>query len=399
MIDGVKIAFYCVRMEEILSSLNILISERKIDGTGILRWSKATHRHLHFKIYPNGRVEIKGSLHKYWKLENHSDFSFQELRECILDLCQNFKINPLQARINNLEFAVNIRPSYNPFSFCDHVIGYLDGLKPFKEMDDCIPVIGFMCQRSEYTVKVYDKGLQYKDELKQIYDKSFNVLRFEKAVNRMRSIQQAGIKNLSDLTERAKIEKLGQILNKTFADLIIGDQINIDDLPPKELAIYNRCNNVKAWGKMKRWERVRFKPEFRRIIDTYGKNQWIAPTAKMIDEKWRMLLVINSQTTNVLPATINPVKKNDCKRSPAFVKAGECNTLTSHSQRFCKTCGRDISSQSLKSVFCSAKFVGEQQAHQCRNADSNPRNNFRNREKKFYGGAKLNLFEVNQLLQ
>ncbi len=403
VIDGIKIAFRCLTMEEILASLGIGIDERKVDGSGILKWSKAKHRRLHFTIYPGGRVEIAGSLHKYWKDENYSDFSFHELCECISDLDQKFNINPLQAQIHNLEFGVNISPSFNPFTFCDNIIGYLDGKKTFREMDEEEPVIGFKCERYEYAVKIYDKGLQYQ--------KAVNILRFEQAVTRMRAIHATGIKTLLNLTERAKIESLGPILNQTFADLIIADRVNTAELSKRDLAIYHRGNNSKTWGKMERWERARLKPEFRRIIDTYGGNKWISPTAKMIDEKWRMLLVINSQTANVLtgvkeniqkvnianvlPDFLNPVEVIDCKRSPSLDNVGECNT-PAHPQRFCQSCGRDISQQKKSSVFCSAKYVGEKQAKKCRNTDSNPRNHLIDRDQKRYGAGD-NLFDVDGL--
>jgi hypothetical protein len=42
--------------------------------------------------------------------------------------------------------------------------------------------------------------------------------------------------------------------------------------------------------------------------------------------------------------------------------------------KYCKTCGRVISNPMPRQKFCSPKEVGEQAAHKCRNADSNPRN-------------------------
>ena len=367
MIDGVKIVFFNKFFEDVLASLGIEISDRKTDGGGTLKCCKATHHNLHITIYPSGRIEIAGSLHKYWKRENHSDFSFKELCECISDLCQKFNIDPLEARVHNLEFGVNVSPLFNPFEFCDNVIAYWDGKRPFKEMDEGETVIGFTCERTEYDIKIYDKGRQYKKEV--------NILRFE---------------------QRAKIEMLGHILNKTFANLIIADIVDTTQLSKKDLEIYRRCNNSKEWGKMERWERVRLKKEFKLIIDTYGKNQWIDPTAKMIDEKWRMLLVLNTQTANVLTNSLNPIQIDDCKRSHHFGKVGECSTPPA-TQRFCKTCGRDISDQKGNSRFCSARLVGEKQAHKCRNMDSNKRNNFLNREKKMYGDQLL--FEVKTLLR
>ena len=324
VIDGVKIMFLCVMMEEILSSLGISIYERKIDGTGILKWSKAKHEHLTFILYPAGRVIIEGSLHKYWKGNNSSDFSFVELCECISDICQRFHI-PLNAKLQNVEAAVNISTLCNPFDFCNNVIAYLDGKKPFKDMDEGEPVIGFECERTEYTVKIYDKGLQCGKH---------NILRFELSANKMRAVQAASIKTLSDLTERTKIEMLGVILNETFSDLIISDNVNPADLSQRELQIYNRGINPKEWGKMPRWERTRFKKQFRRIIETYGRKQWIAPIAKMIDEKWKELLGTNSQNANVLSDLLSESEKKDCKRSPHFVKEGERSTLD-FPQRFC----------------------------------------------------------------
>ena len=60
-----------------------------------------------------------------------------------------------------------------------------------------------------------------------------------------------------------------------------------------------------------------------------------------------------------------------------------CNLLLSKytgkplQDRACKSCGKDISNQNPRSVFCSSKFVGEAAAHQCRNRNSNPRNNLK----------------------
>ncbi|MDP2386997.1 MAG: hypothetical protein Q8M29_11535 [Bacteroidota bacterium] len=46
-------------------------------------------------------------------------------------------------------------------------------------------------------------------------------------------------------------------------------------------------------------------------------------------------------------------------------------------KRECLSCGRDITNQKGNSMFCGAKYVGEKQAHQCRNQNSNQRNNFK----------------------
>jgi hypothetical protein len=50
--------------------------------------------------------------------------------------------------------------------------------------------------------------------------------------------------------------------------------------------------------------------------------------------------------------------------------------------RYCRSCGKDITNQHKGSLFCSKKYVGERAAKQCRNSNSNPRNNRRRKIEK-----------------
>ena len=58
-------------------------------------------------------------------------------------------------------------------------------------------------------------------------------------------------------------------------------------------------------------------------------------------------------------------------------KTDTLDILDTIKKRVCITCGRDISHQHPKSKYCSAKYVGYEAAHRCRNAASNPHNNRR----------------------
>ena len=53
------------------------------------------------------------------------------------------------------------------------------------------------------------------------------------------------------------------------------------------------------------------------------------------------------------------------------------NTTTTTKENVirCAGCGAIINNPRKGQRFCSAKVVGEKSAHQCRNRDSNPRNN------------------------
>ncbi len=61
--------------------------------------------------------------------------------------------------------------------------------------------------------------------------------------------------------------------------------------------------------------------------------------------------------------------------------------------RYCSTCGRDITDQKKGSVFCSEKLYGKQ-AKKSRNKNSNPKNNYKLEEQNLYSGVLL--FSVNE---
>jgi hypothetical protein len=63
--------------------------------------------------------------------------------------------------------------------------------------------------------------------------------------------------------------------------------------------------------------------------------------------------------------------------------------------RLCVSCGKPLHREQKEgSKFCSAKFVGYEPAHKCRNADSNRRNNLKRKMEKI--NKKGVLFDVTQ---
>jgi hypothetical protein len=294
--------------DEFYTEVYVLTGEvKEVNKRGQKRGVKYVldYRELTVTIIALKYIEITGSLHKYWtaKLvtegnktiwigQNYSDFTFRDLCKCIERLTQIFNLAAFQVHLHVLEVAVNITPSFNPFEFCSHVIA--SGKKPFKEMELRVnqSPVGFECNRQHYKVKIYDKG---KKE-----NRNENILRFEVRTNKMLFISYTGIEFFSDLANKQNLEKIGAILVEQFEGLIITDLLDTSQLTPKELKIYHKCSNPKMWEKLPAWERCRLKPQFRKIIKAYGKNQWVEPTAKLIADKWQMLLSINSETANVL---------------------------------------------------------------------------------------------------
>lgn len=282
MIDGVKICFRSKTIIDRLNCLDVEVFSKFSNKTGEEIMRTAEFRHLKIVIYPSGTVVIRGSLHKYLKDENYSDFSHTELIKCINDLSEKLGFNPAEAQIQNLEFGVNINTLFNPFAFCESVIVHRQ--LPFNKFQSRGMQIGFQCERSQYSLKVYDKGKQY--------IKHENRLRFEIKTYKMAIIRKTGITTLADLFNKKSLALLGIILQNVYDELIIADQVVETKLTKNEKRIYNACINPKNWEKFNRNDRYNKRKLFNNIVEKHGTNQWKKTVARMLDEKWRMLSVL-----------------------------------------------------------------------------------------------------------
>jgi hypothetical protein len=104
-------------------------------------------------------------------------------------------------------------------------------------------------------------------------------------------------------------------------------------------------------------------------VAKYGKS-WHPFIRELILDEWKNLFknYPNLPTGEILILPEFTIKING--------KNGE--TPLTDNKRYCLSCGKELhQEQKPGSKFCSSKFVGEKSAHQCRNNDSNQRNNFK----------------------
>jgi len=285
MICGVKIEIYSELLcKELLNNPLLKFLTPVEEKTGEIHFPKRTvYNYLHFSIYQSNRIEIRGSLHKYWRGENFSDFTFSELNKCLNDLQEKFKIELTEARISNIEFGVNVSPLFNPYEFCENLIAYKG--EPFQRMRvrNGKPNIGFECGLNQYSVKIYDKAKQYL--------KTENILRVEIPVCRMAYLSEVRIKTLADLKEKPILKALGNVLLECYSNVVLNDNsVKRGRLTANEKRIYGLCSNPKEWERFNRKQRYKRKKQFERIVSKYGKQNWKEITAKMISDKWGMLL-------------------------------------------------------------------------------------------------------------
>lgn len=399
MIDGVKISFLSNTIETDLNKLGVDIYANVNTLSGeVCKHKKVTYKNLFIKIYATGTVVINGSLHKYWKGENFTDFTFSDLVDCINDLSRVFNFNPSEAHLRNLEFGVNVSPIFNPFDFCRDVIAYKnEGFSRLTTKGGNKLNIGFKIEQQRYALKIYDKGKQYNLDT--------NILRYEVRANKMEYLKRTGVRYLSDLLDIEKIKNLGAILFQTYSDLIIVEKVNTSAMSSNEERIFALCKNPKEWERFNPKQRCKYKKQFEDIINWNGTTHRKKNVAQLIEHKWAMLLNLRTQKsgndlTDLILKSGNDL--TDLKNTERECFNRSDNQLTNffevRENRVCKTCGRDISTQKKGSLFCSETIYGAE-AKRCRNLNSNPRNNFMNRERRLYGGVNLNLFEVNQFLK
>jgi len=284
MIDYVKIRINNkIFANEILNNSFLQFFTPTDHKTGEYTTSKtAKYKGMEFIVYESGRVIIRGSLHKFHNrgLHNYNDFSFIKLIEVLKEMEAKFNLNPMEAYLENVEFGVNVNPTFNPTQFYQNVIAYKR--QSFNRMRGNNQ-IGIDCYFQQYGVKIYDKGKQY--------HRKENILRIENKCLKMAFLKQFGVVRLSDIADKTKLEKLGGLLLNTFSKVIVNDSgIDSSLLTANELKIYIQCSNPKEWEKFNRKQRHKKVIQFERIIQKYGAQNWKHQTCELIHEKWNTLL-------------------------------------------------------------------------------------------------------------
>jgi hypothetical protein len=231
--------------------------------TGLLKDKLAAeYNGLTFTIYnheSNTRpltTWLTGSIHKYYsflmgvngpnqyndylkaKGYNGNQFNYSMFIEAIESIENSFCVSFDNSALHHLEYGVNFSTSYETSKVLDGCI--LHGAKEFNSERSRFKYIQ-RAEKENYTVKVYDKGLQYGE-----FDP---LVRFEKKVNKMIQIKDFGINNLGALRDLEKWSLLNNDLLKCWDTVLFVDQlININELTNKEKLRLKDYNNAKYWN-------------------------------------------------------------------------------------------------------------------------------------------------------
>lgn len=367
MFCGIKLVIHdpgmAGRVERLQPDTARLVVDPK---TGELVKSTADLHGLRIVSHVGGRNELRGSLHYYANRGQHNADQFTHGRLCrtIEALSDLLEFNPASAKIEQLEAGVNLCLSANPLP---QLIAYK------SQPPDVRTFRGHGHERrwdwSEYYLKAYDKQLQYALPEPE--------LRWEFGTHKMRFLARNGlrIETLADLKDPRRVEGFGPLLADLFADLTFDDLRDLDRLTNAERRFYERAATFQFWEAITDPERRRYaRPRFDAIRVNYGADERERIT-EQIRQTWQDLLTAPGENSHVFT---HPDKLGIPVFSPFkyIVNSWEYATpsiapAVLPPRRVCRTCGADISDRKPEAVFCPQK--------QCRNTDSNPRNNLRRR--------------------
>lgn len=381
------------RVSTTTGEINPLNRERKKSKFPPKIQQKADLSGMTISVTNGIHINLQGSIHEYFHGNNSGDFTFSEVEKAIENICSALNIDSGLTPLHNLEFGVNVVLPFPVVTFLDSIYSY-KGQRPERiAYSGKGLMIKFFLK--QYELKLYDKGIQR--------GLNENILRVEIKVRRMQYLQAKGlpIKTLNDLLNDCSHSKLKGLLLTSISSLIIGERkVNRDNMTSNEKRISKECSNPFYWFDL--WEnnptlyRKRL-TRFKEINNKYGRLRIQSTVSSLVGQKWDELTLKSSTdiTGVIIESTSAKFQQNSTSSTDITLQIiGNIRTLPI--QRQCKSCGRDISLQHQRSVFCSERIFGSD-GKKCRNWDSNHRNNFMKRESRIK--EKGLLFDTGPLLK
>jgi len=350
MIDYTKVNCLPVSVGRILSHELLTFSMSNVATTGEIlnRAQVARYGNMEF-VVKGGNVKLKGSYHKHANGgKNYSDFTFSSIQRVINELATTFQFAPSDANYNFIEVGVNINVQTDPTRLIKNFLLYKQ--KEFETLLVSGTGYGRQCRLQQFTIKVYDKSLQY--------GLSNHIMRFEVKVTRMEFLKRYGIYNLSmdDLRKPEVYPHLLKMLLDVFSQILIFNpdfQIDsIQDTKDWELALQGKYPEY--WKELSRQRKC---DHIKRFTELTGVNHIKSQLAEKIAAKWNELFdadkIARPQDKG---SQVDSVKLTAfCNRIKLIKKGitGQNNTTINCYSSVCRITGLDISMQQKDSHLLS----------------------------------------------
>lgn len=340
-----------------------------------------TIKGLRIRPIKDNFYSVRGSLHKFKNegLHNADDYTLSDFKITLNQLFEEMDLNPDFAPLNGFEFGVNIKLPTNPNNALNRLILQKtetgNRQKGYKEFES-----------NNHSFKFYNKSGLTKTEPY----KSGNILRIEVKVKKMeflRKQKKIYLTRISDLLDVAVWEQLEQILIETINDCLIIDfsANEIKKLSNENQILYMKYTNPLFWERLyietrqNRNKYIRERAKCDVFINQHSKSALKTDIINLIKEKCaelRDILKANEvvkewDKLTTIEATNKPEKWDKLTRKYEV----KMSQPIQNNETQCKGCGRIIQNPRKGQKYCSAKEIGYDEAHKCRNNDSNIRNN------------------------
>lgn len=382
MIDGLKCS--CVGLNVDLWKnnpyLNFELSVSESTGEILTQRREAKVKNLCFVLSPTSgggfSCSFNGSLHKYSSIDgsNHDDFIYSDLTKILDNLTNDYSIELNHTSIHSLEVGVNIELDYSPEIVFKKAICHKG--KPFERLDSRNKRFGIKCTHTDYAIKLYDKGYQYKINGKYI-------LRYEIKMFRQRMLQPFGIYTLSDLKDVEKVTPLICLLLERLNEIVFFDySFKPKGLSNSKLLSWQQYSNARYWESLNRNNYYKARKKLAELTQKYNCIDWGKIIAKKVLDKWIDLAELKQKNRRHFPQFIESLK---AQKQATFsnleymlenVTEGDVKKRIKKESKKevgnCIICGRKLIDQKQGSRFCSERIYGKE-ARKCRNKDSNRR--------------------------
>lgn len=307
MYDGIKIDCALSNTDKWDNSLELIGRHAESTGEVLPLASECSYNSCMFSRIPThqGNKHIfQGSLHRYYNQGglNDNDYDLTQVRETITGLQKDFNLIPEESKILNFEFGVNINLpiGMDAQAFQKYLVSA--NTKAFEKLNPKRPMVGYIAEFNEFSIKIYDKGYHAKSG-------ATDLVRVEIKINRTRWLDQFGfIKGkdlyLSDLLNPLNIKILGDILlNKVRSLILTPREIDKRKLSPKQIQTFYECRDARSWEEWTSKQRERKRAQLSVIFKKVNQADPVDVLAELVVSKWREL------TTELMVVGQNPREK------------------------------------------------------------------------------------------
>lgn len=371
MIDGIKINCLGTTAHDWQRNPLLKFYSSVDEATGeILTKNKvAFYRGLSFHLVPSTVSDavhcfIKGSLAVYYNqgLNNAYDFDFAMLSNTIQELQETFAVNPVTALVQAFEAGANLNIN-------QPVKQVISGLRAYQNENFVLLKIeganaGRMIARTEYALKIYNKGKQS--------GTGKNLLRLEYAFKKSRHAQKFNINTLADLLDVSKLKAVKMALCEFWANVIFYDKglklRAMNDKQTKKMLYYLDATN---WAKFSRMQRKRATAHFKELSGLFGTSTTHTEIGELLSKKLDDLTAVKCYDfPNFSKGNDSQKRGSKMLRFPPLDEQGKRNIKqpknsikintkkmvengSKNSPRKCCNCGANISTKKPQAKFCS----------------------------------------------